>query len=100
MECLSECEFQKFKEGKFYCKYYDLNLEYSVESMKDDMKIIRCNSCAEGDIIGKNSVQEKAKKIKYRIGLVMDSFYSFKYDMESEITEIYRNLKDLENEDQ
>ena len=99
MNCLNECEFQEFKEGKFHCGYYNSDLVYMVKDMDDDIKIIRCDSCINEGMIGKNSVQERAKKIKYRIGLMMDSFYSFKDDIESEVTEIYRILKDLENED-
>lgn len=98
MECLSGCEFQKFKSGNFHCIYYDMDLNYEVNSISDDLKIIRCDNCVNEKIIGENTVQEKAKKMKYRIGLVMDSFYSFKDDIESEITEIYRSLKELEEE--
>lgn len=99
MECLSGCEFQKLKEGKFYCEYYNLKLEYDVDSLQSNIKIMRNELCINEGLIGKNSIDEKAKKIKYRVGLLMDSFYSFKDDIESEVTEIYRNLKELENED-
>ena len=99
MECLSGCDFQKLTNGKFYCEYYNCELEFNVESMCDNIKIMRCENCINEKLIGQNSIQEKAKKVKYRIGLIMDSFYSFKDDIESQVTEIYRNLKDLENED-
>ena len=39
---------------------------------------------------------EGVKKIKFRLGLIGDSFYSFKDDLEQELAEIYRILKDLE----
>jgi len=99
VECLSGCEFQKLREGKFYCEYYNSDLVFNVDDLQSDIKIMRCESCVKQDIIGKNSIQERAIKIKYRVGLLMDSFYSFKDDIESEITDIYRILKDLENED-
>ena len=98
MECLNGCDFQKLKEGKFYCEYYSSVLEFNVNDLQADIKIMRCESCENEDMIGKNSTQEKVLKTKYRIGLIMDSFYSFKDDIETEITEIYRILKDLENE--
>ena len=100
MECLNGCEFQKLVEGKFHCEYYNIELSFGVNDFTSDIKISRCENCINEGLIGKNSIDEKAKKIKYRVGLLMDSFYSFKDDLESEITEIYRNLKDLENEDE
>ena len=61
VECLSECEFQKFKEGSFHCGYYNMDLIYSIQDMGDDLRIVRCEACQNEDIIGKNTTQEKAK---------------------------------------
>lgn len=99
MECLNGCEFQKLDKGKFHCDYYLTDLIFEVSDMLSDIKIMRCGSCEKEGLIGKNSIQERVIKVKHRVGLVMDSFYSFKDDLESEITDIYRILKDLENED-
>ena len=98
MECLRGCEFQKLKGTKFYCDYYRNDLVFNVNDFKSDIKIIRCEDCIKEGMIGENSIQEKAIKAKHRVGLVMDSFYSFKDDLEEQVTEIYRILKDLENE--
>lgn len=99
MECLSGCEFQILEKGKFHCKYYNSNLEFDVDNFESDIKIMRCEKCIKEGLMGENSIQQKAIKCKYRIGLIMDSFYSFKDDIESEVTELYRILKELENED-
>lgn len=51
-------------------------------------------------MVGNNTIDEAAKKAKFRLGLIGDSFYSFKDDFETELTEIYRILKDLEEKSQ
>jgi len=98
VNCVEECEFLKFKDGNFWCEYYDSELKYYLQEAMGDLKIVRCDKCLEEKKIGSNTIQEKVKKLKYRIGLIMDSFYSFKDDIESEMTELYRILKDLEEE--
>lgn len=101
MDCVEGCEFMRFKDGCFYCNYYDNDLKYYIEKdhMDGNLKIVRCEKCVSEGKIGSNTIQEKARKMKYRIGLMMDSFYSFKDDIEEEVTEIYRTLKELENEE-
>jgi len=100
VECLRGCEFQKLEGEKFYCEYYRSDLEFDVDDLLSNIKIMRCATCINDGLIGKNSIDEKVKKIKHRMGLMMDSFYSFKDDLESEVTEMYRILKDLENENE
>ena len=72
-------------------------------TMLDDAKGFRperCNDCIEEKMVGNNTIDESAKKAKFRLGLIGDSFYSFKDDFETELTEIYRILKDLEEKSQ
>ena len=84
----------------FNCKYYN---EVLTVMMLDDTKGFeptRCNQCIEEKMVGENTIDESAKKAKFRLGLIGDSFYSFKDDFETELTEIYRILKDLEEKSQ
>lgn len=108
MRCLEGCEFLIFKRGIFNCGYYNekLRFEYVAhgggqEAEKEKGLIPqRCLECMEERIVGSNTMEEAAKKAKFRLGLVADSFYSFKDDFETELTEIYRILKDLEEKSQ
>lgn len=101
MRCLEGCEFLKFKKGAFNCYYYDQIITLAI---LDDARGIfepkRCEKCIEEKMVGNNTIDEAAKKAKFRLGLIGDSFYSFKDDFETELTEIYRILKDLEEKSQ
>lgn len=95
MECVNRCEFMRFGEGKFTCKFYNnVSLTFNIE---DEQAIVkRCDECINEGEIGTNSVSEAVRKIKQYLGWMLDSFYSFKDDFESNSTELYRILKDLE----
>ena len=60
--------------------------------------VSRCQECIEEGVIGTNTIEEKVRKLKRHIGWLMDFFYSFKDDMEAEVSDIYRILKELEDE--
>ena len=96
MLCVDKCEFQNFDKKQFYCKLYETNL--IVEQQEDVILIERCNECVEEKRIGSNSTQETIRKLKVHVGWMMDFFYSFKDDIEQEVSHIYRLLKELEKE--
>jgi len=96
VECLDNCEFLDFGNGLFKCKYYKKQLESSYHELRKKIVILRCNECLEECFIGSNTLEESLKKIKQRIGFIGDTFYSFKDDFETELTEIYRIIKHLE----
>ena len=100
MKCLEECEFLKFRNGVFNCDYYEKMLHTIVLDNAKGFELERCNECIEEGIVGSNTINESVKKVKFRLGLIGDSFYSFKDDFETELTEIYRILKDLEEKSQ
>jgi len=103
LRCLEGCEFLVFKRGVFNCGYYNekLQFEYDAEAEQETELIPkRCSECIEQRVVGSNTIEEAAKKAKFRLGLIGDSFYSFKDDFETELTEIYRILKDLEEKSQ
>ena len=100
MRCLEGCEFLKFKSGIFNCGYYSQILTVTILDDARGFEPERCNECIDEKMVGSNSVDEAAKKAKFRLGLIGDSFYSFKDDFETELTEIYRILKDLEEKSQ
>ena len=102
-ECVERCEFLRFGKGRFRCNFYESDLRSDnifgkVEGTDGKIAIYRCESCEREGEIGSNTIGEKVRKLKNYIGLTMDSFYSFKDDMETNITEIYRILKRLEEE--
>lgn len=94
MKCLEQCEFLKFAAKHFSCGYYNSELESKVDGELFEPQ--RCEKCIEEKYIGSNTINEDVKKVKYRIGLLADSFYSFKDDLEGEMAEIYRILKKVE----
>lgn len=101
MRCLEGCEFLVFKKGRFDCGYYNTKLEFEYVDISDKGIIPkRCAECIEERVVGSNTIEESAKKAKFRLGLIGDSFYSFKDDFEIELTEIYRILKELEEKSQ
>lgn len=102
MNCVERCEFQKFAEGKFYCTLYDgiiLDAEKPL-SVEDSEKIIihRCEKCTEEELIGSNTTLEDIRKVKQYLGLMGDGFYSFKDDFEECLTNMYRILKEMEDD--
>lgn len=105
MLCVDKCEFQKFNKKQFYCKLYETNLITTVCCNEEErpplmyVEIKRCDKCVEEDKIGSNSTQETIRKLKVHVGWMMDFFYSFKDDIEGEVTHIYRLLKELEKEE-
>jgi hypothetical protein len=101
VRCLEKCDFLKFYGGKFKCEYYNKQLEFEVVDISDKGIIPkRCEECVKEKLVGSNDLNESIKKVKFRLGLIADSFYSFKDDLESELTEIYRILKYLEEKSQ
>ena len=94
MECIEKCEFLIFEEKQFYCTLYDRTLKNVEED--ETITVKRCRNCIDEEIIGKNTIMETTRKLKLRLGWIMDSFYSFKDDIETEATELYRILKELE----
>ena len=100
MKCLEGCEFLKFRKGIFNCQYYDKNITVTILDDARGFQPERCDDCIEEKMVGNNTIDESAKKAKFRLGLIGDSFYSFKDDFETELTEIYRILKDLEEKSQ
>ena len=97
MECLNKCEFMDFDSGYWQCNYYNKKLSsIHNKALNDRLIVKRCNECINEGYIGSNTVDEAVKKIKQRLGFIGDTFYSFKDDFETELTEIYRILKFLE----
>ena len=96
MECLNKCEFLDFDNGLFRCKFYKKGLESSYHELRSKNIVKRCDECISEGFIGSNTIEESLKKIKQRLGFMGDTFYSFKDDFETELTEIYRIIKHLE----
>ena len=101
MKCLEKCEFLLFEKGEFKCNFYEKPLDTKVDGVAEVFfEPQRCKECIEEAKIGSNTFNEGIKKVKFRLGLIGDSFYSFKDDLEQELTEIYRILKELEEKSQ
>ena len=103
--CVNRCEFLRFGDGRFRCQFYksDLKSENVFEKMEGTdgkIAIYRCGECIEEGEIGSNTIGETVRKLKNYIGWTMDSFYSFKDDIETNITEMYRILKSMEDKDE
>jgi len=96
--CINRCEFIRFGEGRFYCKFYKDDLVSELGAADKKLYIFRCEECMREGEIGHNTTSHSAKKVKKHLGLIMDSFYSFKDEIETEVTEAYRILKKLEEE--
>lgn len=101
MECVRKCEFQEFDGDMFYCRLYDRELStvINVDKEPNTLSVIRCQSCANEELIGSNTKEEYIRKLKQRLGWLMDSFYSLKDDMEEEVTNIYRLVKEMEEDE-
>lgn len=98
-KCIEGCEFLRFANGKFYCKFYKPDLVTNEQDVTGKITIFRCDPCVKDGEIGKDEDKAVVIKMKRHVGLIMDSFYSFKDDMESEISELYRILKGLEDKE-
>lgn len=99
--CVNRCEFLRFGEGSFYCKFYDkINLHSEIKTSEDgdDLLVYRCQDCIDEGQIGNNTLEEKIRKTKQMLGWLMDSFYSFKDDFETELTDVFRTLKEIEKD--
>lgn len=48
MECVDECEFQKFNGKKFRCSLYETELKCYKEN--GNVSVIRCEKCIEETI--------------------------------------------------
>ena len=96
MECLNKCEFLDFDNGLFQCEYYNKQLQSTYYELRKKNIVKRCHECVNEGFIGSNTIEESLKKIKQRLGFMGDTFYSFKDDFETELTEIYRIIKHLE----
>jgi len=101
MDCVKGCEFQVYEEEEFHCVLYNERLKVEIRDIPNAPGYVkgvttRCEKCIEEGEIGTDTTKEKIKKLKTHIGWLMDFFYSFKDDMEDEITNIYRIIKELE----
>lgn len=98
MECVKKCEFQEFDGNDFYCKLYDQDLNLDIVSEDGTIRVIRCKECKDEKYIGSNTTEESVRKLKTHLGWLMDSFYSLKDDMEEEVTNLYRIVKEMQGE--
>lgn len=96
MECILNCEFMNFINKEFICTYYNKPLLH-VWSPGKKIFIRRCKECEEEGIICINKTAEDIRKIKNYVSWMADSFYSHKDEFESNLTEIYRLLKQMED---
>ena len=64
----------------FTCCLYDTNL-HSQKSLELDnpekIIVFRCNKCVNEGKIGSGDISEACRKIRQRLGWILDSFYSF-----------------------
>jgi hypothetical protein len=95
-ECVGNCEFMKFSDGRFICIYYNSYLTHDYNQTTNSVKVLRCEKCIEDGIIGSNSDIEDVRKLKNYLGWLADSFYSHKDEFEESLTEMYRILKKME----
>lgn len=96
--CLDECEWQKFKKGGFFCKFYDESLysEKSLEIGDDKILVYRCNKCKEEENISLTPDLEVLKRLKKNLDMLQDSFYTFKDDFDELLSNMYRIIKKQE----
>jgi hypothetical protein len=97
-ECLEQCEWQKFTKGKFYCKFYEVDL-YSEKTIKigdDKLVVYRCDKCKEEENISLTPDMEVLKRVKNNLDMLQDSFYTFKDDFDELLSNIYRIIKKQE----
>ena len=94
-ECLNGCEYQKFLDGKFYCRFYDEELysEKAINIGHDELIVYRCQKCIDEDFISMNPDFEFTKKIRHELNLLMDEFYSFVDGWNEQTANIFRLIK-------
>ena len=95
-KCVENCEFIEFNNGSFYCKFYESDLKTELDI--DSIILYKCKKCIEEGKIGSDKRYLLSIKIKKQLGWLMDSFYSFKDDIEKDATEIYRIIRNIEDE--
>lgn len=97
-ECLEQCEWQKFKRGKFYCRFYEIDLhsEKSIKIGNDKLTVYRCDKCKEEENISLSPDLEVLKRVKNNLDMLQDSFYTFKDDFDELLGNIYRIIKSQE----
>ena len=99
MECVRKCEFQEFDGNEFYCNLYEKELKPSYAQIYEKVYVIRCQQCIDEGTIGSNTKQEYVRKFKQHLGWMADNFYSFKDDFETELTNLYRLIKEFEDDE-
>lgn len=97
MDCVLKCEFQEFDGEGFSCNLYEKELETTIEVSK--LMVHRCKECIDEGTIGTNTKGEYVRKFKQHLGWIGDNFYSFKDDFETELTHLYRLIKELEDDE-
>lgn len=95
--CVKNCEFLRFNESTFNCLYYESDLKAEVDDLRN-VSPLRCEECIKEGIMGKETTHTQAQKIKKILGLMGDSFYSYKDDFETLLTEMYRVAKKMEDD--
>ena len=101
--CLKNCGYIRFSNNIFICSYYNdskllVEAVEDVTNMKREIIVYKCDECLEENIIGSNTMEEEARKLKKHLGWMADTFYSFKDTFEESLTEMYRILKKVEEE--
>jgi hypothetical protein len=97
-ECVNGCEFLEFINGKFRCKYYNKDIWATFSD--SHIHLSRCKECEEDGLVGKNTISERIRKLKKYMGWMADSFYSHKDEFEDSLTEMYRIIKAMEDENE
>jgi len=95
-ECVKNCEFLEFKNGYFYCRFYESDLKTELDL--NSIILYKCEKCLEEGKIVPNILYLSSIKVKKQLSWIMDSFYSFKDEFEENITEIYKVLRKIEDE--
>jgi len=99
LECLEGCDFQRFGDNRFYCKYYDKVLvsEMGAKGSIENILVYRCKECVEEGKIGSSREADLLAGIRSSLVYLGDHFYSFKDAFEDDLATLYRNLKALED---
>jgi hypothetical protein len=97
-ECVKNCDQIEFGDNSFICSLYDKELEFNHDL--HSITVLRCKECANDEVIGTNTDQEKARKLKKLLGYMADSFFSHKDEFEDALTEMYRIIRTMEDENQ
>jgi len=94
--CVKNCDQIEFGDNSFRCSLYDKELEFNHDL--SSISVLRCSECVSDEVIGTNTDQEKARKLKKLLGYMADSFFSHKDEFEDALTEMYRIIRDMEGE--